>query len=483
MAKRSERNLYIYCMEQKSTGFKVKDAEVAYHAESFLQRRFLTSYFLLLISVFFLASCSTQQKLAKDLKKNLLNDSAFTHAFVGVALYDVEKKQFLYQHNSNKYFVPASNTKLPTLYAGMKYLGDSLIGLKYTEQNDTLFLQPTGDPTLLHPDYTQNPVIDFLKSQNKTVVISNSNWKTEALGYGWAWDDYLGYYMTERSSMPAYGNIIKWIQQRTIEKKETGNDTSLSVFTDPEINWDANFSTKKSAAFDVTRPRTENVYTIHEGKEMKRELEIPFVTNGLQSALELLKDTLHKNLIEANFQISKSSNYQTIHSQPSDSMFRALMHRSDNFFAEQTLMMVSNKLLGYMDEQKLIDTLLKTDLKGFPQQPKWVDGSGLSRYNLFTPEDFVWLLGKMKDEFGLERLKVLLPTGNEGTLRNYYKEESGLIFAKTGTLSGHVALSGFLITTKNKLLIFSVQVNNHYTSGTAVRRAVEKFLQKLRREN
>lgn len=470
-------------MEQKSTGFKVKNTEVAYNTESFLQKRFLTSCLLLLISVFFLASCSTQQKLAKVLKKTLLNDSAFSNAFVGVAVYHVEKKQFLYQHNSNKYFVPASNTKLPTLYAGMKYLGDSLIGLKYTEQNDTLFLQPTGDPTLLHPDYKQNPVIDFLKQQNKTIVISNSNWKAEALGYGWAWDDYLGYYMTERSSMPVYGNIIKWIQQRNIEKKETGNDTSVSVFTDPEINWDANFSTKKSPAFDVTRPRTENVYTIHEGKEMKRELEIPFVTNGLQSALALLKDTLHKDIVEINYQITKSPNLQIIHSQPVDSMFRPLMHRSDNFFAEQTLMMVSNILLGYIDEQKLIDTLLKTDLKEFPQQPKWVDGSGLSRYNLFTPEDFVWLLSKMKDEFGLERLKLLLPTGNEGTLRNYYKDETGLIFAKTGSLTGHLALSGFLVTSQNKLLIFSVIVNNHNTSPASIRRAVEKFLQKVRREN
>jgi D-alanyl-D-alanine carboxypeptidase/D-alanyl-D-alanine-endopeptidase (penicillin-binding protein 4) len=136
-----------------------------------------------------------------------------------------------------------------------------------------------------------------------------------------------------------------------------------------------------------------------------------------------------------------------------------------------------------MDEQKLIDTLLKTDLNGFPQKPKWVDGSGLSRYNLFSPEDFVWLLNKMKDEFGLERLKIILPTGDEGTLRNYYKDETGFIYAKTGTLSGHVALSGFLITAKNKLLIFSVQVNNHYTSATAVRRAVEKFLRKVRTSN
>ena len=125
---------------------------------SFVRRYFYASVLLVLTSVFFLSSCSTQQKLSKQLKKDLLNDSALTNAHVGVAVYNVETKRFLYQHNSNKYFVPASNTKLPTLYAGLKYLGDSLVGLQYMERNDTLFLQPTGDPTLLQPDYKQNPV-------------------------------------------------------------------------------------------------------------------------------------------------------------------------------------------------------------------------------------------------------------------------------------------------------------------------------------
>jgi serine-type D-Ala-D-Ala carboxypeptidase/endopeptidase (penicillin-binding protein 4) len=469
-------------MKRQSLKLKVKSLRFFLFKDLFFEQYFLTSYFLLLTSVFFLFSCSPQQKLVKQLRRDLLNDSALTHAHIGVAVYNTETKKYLYQYNSNKYFVPASNTKLPTLYAGLKYLGDSLVALKYKEQHDTLFLMPTGDPTLLHPDYKNQPVYDFLKNQNKTLVISNEKWKAEALGFGWAWDDYLGAYMPERSSLPVYGNVIKWIQERSIEKKETVTDTATLVYTDPEINWDAKFSTNKSNSFDVTRPRTENTYTIIEGKEMKRDLNIPFVTNGLQSALELLKDTLHKEVLELPFQISNFK-FQTIQSQPVDSLFKPLMHRSDNFFAEQVLIMVSNQLLGYMDEQKLIDTLLKTDLNGFPQKPKWVDGSGLSRYNLFSPEDFVWLLNKMKDEFGLERLKIILPTGNEGTLRNYYKDETGFIYAKTGTLSGQVALSGFLITSKNKLLIFSVQVNNHNTSSTAVRRAVEKFLRKVRTSN
>ena len=73
-------------------------------------------------------------------------------------------------------------------------------------------------------------------------------------------------------------------------------------------------------------------------------------------------------------------------------MLKLMMHESDNFFAEQTLLMVGNEKIGIMDDNKTIDTLLKSDFLGIPQKPKWVDGSGLSRYNLMTPQDFVWIL-------------------------------------------------------------------------------------------
>jgi D-alanyl-D-alanine carboxypeptidase/D-alanyl-D-alanine-endopeptidase (penicillin-binding protein 4) len=77
-------------------------------------------------------------------------------------------------------------------------------------------------------------------------------------------------------------------------------------------------------------------------------------------------------------------------------------------------------------------------------------------------------------------MKNILPTGGEGTISNYYKTEAGFIFAKTGTLSNNCALSGYLVTKKNKVLIFSVLANNYQTSSTPVRRAVEKFLENIR---
>jgi D-alanyl-D-alanine carboxypeptidase/D-alanyl-D-alanine-endopeptidase (penicillin-binding protein 4) len=86
----------------------------------------------------------------------------------------------------------------------------------------------------------------------------------------------------------------------------------------------------------------------------------------------------------------------------------------------------------------------------------------------------------MKTEFGMKRMQEILPTGGAGTIRNYYQSDSGYIFGKTGTLSGVVAFSGYLYTKKNKLFIFSTLVNNHHTSATEVRRAVEKFIQHIR---
>jgi D-alanyl-D-alanine carboxypeptidase/D-alanyl-D-alanine-endopeptidase (penicillin-binding protein 4) len=133
-----------------------------------------------------------------------------------------------------------------------------------------------------------------------------------------------------------------------------------------------------------------------------------------------------------------------------------------------------------MKESAIIDTLLNGDLRQLPQRPYWVDGSGLSRYNLFTPQDFVYLLDKMKNEFGLPRMKGILPTGGAGTLSGYYKQDSGYLFAKTGTLSGVVSLSGYLVTRRNRLLLFSILVNNHRGTAASVRRDIERLIQVIR---
>ena len=85
-------------------------------------------------------SCSASYKIKKAAKKDLLQNEALTSAHIGVSVYEPAKGKFWYDHQGDKYFVPASNTKLFTCYAALKYLGDSIVGIKYKETTDTVFI-------------------------------------------------------------------------------------------------------------------------------------------------------------------------------------------------------------------------------------------------------------------------------------------------------------------------------------------------------
>ena len=432
---------------------------------------------VLFFGIISLASCSVSRNIQQLADKNLFNDSVLADAHTGIAVFDAEANKFIYNYQADKYFVPASNTKIISLYAGMKYLPDSMVGLRYKETTDTLFITPSGDPSFLHPDFSSQPVFDFLKRQVKPIAITTNNWKTQALGEGWMWNDYNDAYMAERSAFPVYGNVIRWIQVRDSGSIAAMAREEAFIYSEPDISWKVNFSGDTAAqVFSVQRSFTENKFFITQGREINAERKVPFITNGLQSALHLLKDSLGKTIDSTTTIIQPDG---IVRSRPSDSLFKIMMYRSDNFFAEQTLLMAANEKLGVMDDKQMIQYLLNNDLKKFPQTPRWADGSGLSRYNLFTAQDFIWILRKMKNEFGMERLKTIFPTGGTGTLTNYYHSDSGFIYAKTGSMSGVLSLSGYLYTKTGKLLIFSVLVNNHRQPAWMIRKKVESFLTKV----
>lgn len=426
------------------------------------------------IVLLFLNACSIQKQISDSANETVLTNKALTTAHVGISIYDPAENKYWYNHNGDKYFVPASNTKIPTCYAAMKYLGDSLVGLRIInhENDKALNIFPTGDPSFLHKDFPNQPVFDYLKKHNSFhITLFDTAFRDRPLGSGWSWNDYDQDYMAERSSFPLFGNILEI----------SGTPATLSSI--PTLRWKYGTDGFDKYLSYVQREFGSNRFTFLFSGEKKQIFRIPFATLDGSTSRELLSDTLHQTIHPLNHYISgriQNKDIINLKSQPTDSLLKPMMHRSDNFFAEQSLLMVSNEMLGIMNDSQIIDTLLKTDFKDLPQKPRWVDGSGLSRYNLFTPQDFVAILNKMKNEFGMERIKVIFATGGEGTISSYYKADSGYIYGKTGTLSGVVAFSGFLYTKKGKLLIFSTLINNHQASATDVRRAIEKFLQGIR---
>ena len=426
----------------------------------------VNSFCFIAVLQFILMSCSVQHKIGKQANNAMLSQQPFSMAHVGIAVYDAGSNKFLYQHNAEKLFIPASNTKLFACYAAMKYLGDSLPAAMYSIENNKLTVQATGDPTFLHPDFTRQPLFELMKQSRFTSIGLYSRFESNPLGKGWMWDDFNADFMAERDPFPIYGDLATFTYK---DDTLTTVPPHLAVIGKPiqGQNW------------EVARNLGGHYFTIKNGTGSTTPVKNATLSMEAGSfAAGWLQDTLHKEVIAENepIEIGKS---KVLYSQPTDSLLKIMMHRSDNFFAEQILLMVSNKKLGVMDDAKIIDTLLKEDFKALPQQPKWVDGSGLSRYNLFSPKDFIWLLTTIKNDMGMDRIKAILPGGYTGTLKGLYENYTDRIFAKTGTLSNNVALSGYLLTRHNKTLIFSVLINNHLSSATSIRKGIETFITQL----
>ena len=260
----------------------------------------LRQFLIINSSLLIFVSCSIQKQISKS-AQSILKDSALSTAHVGISIFEPAINKYWYNSQGDHYFVPASNTKIPTCYAAMKYLGDSLVGILSAENDTAIFFLPGGDPTLLHPDFKNQPVIDYLLMVNKPIYTTVATGKRKHWDSGWAWNDYNDDYMAERSPLPVYGNLIKWTQEK--------NDNEPAViYSIPEVNWKVDFDTVKANSFFVQRSIDENSYKITEGNEKLKEQYVPFVTNGLNTAIELLSDTIHKTNQPAHTgKISKQS--------------------------------------------------------------------------------------------------------------------------------------------------------------------------------
>jgi len=428
-------------------------------------------------------SCSPARQTVVTVKENDPHpvQEALAGAQVGICIFDPQTGKFLEEKNAGNYFVPASNIKVLTLFSALETLGDSVPGIRYSIENDTVKLLPTGDPSFLNFNFPQSqPVFSFLQQhRTKPMVMSVAGWNEKIYGSGWAWDDYESAFMPERSPFPVYGNVLRWGQQITENEEPMFPGDSLTTlsFSEPEINWSVGFlPSAPDGKFRIHRDRLRNRFLISEGKERSATTFVPFITDTVRSGLELLADSLGAS-IEITDEWFDRETMQTVFSRPLDSLLRPMMLNSDNFIAEQLMLLMSNEHLNEFSFGKMRDAVTSVLLNEIPDKLQWVDGSGLSRYNMATPRSLVWILNLMQERFGMDRMKQLFATADEGTLTGYYPNYKGRIFAKTGSLSNHTALSGYLYTNHGRLLIFSIMIGNHSASGREVRRAVETYLE------
>lgn len=106
------------------------------------------------------------------------------------------------------------------------------------------------------------------------------------------------------------------------------------------------------------------------------------------------------------------------------------------------------------------------------------DGCGLSRENLLTPrfQTSLLMILSSRPYFDLFR-NTLAVSGTDGTLKRRLGAQPlrGVIHAKTGTLNGVAALSGYMTTKSGRNLTFSIFANNAATSIRRVQRTIDEI--------
>lgn len=413
-----------------------------------------------------------KRKIKKQFKHSVILNDHFT----GFALYNLDEKKMIWSQNGGKFFTPASNTKLFTFYTCLNMLGDSIPAIKYVVRHDSLIFWGVGDPAFLHTELKGTKGFNFLKNSGKKLFLSTGNYTGDFYGDGWAWDDYNDYYQPEINALPIEDNVATFYADK--------ND-SLQVrpgYLKKFLRCDSNFH---PSHFKVQRDFVNNTFACPPGNPPKKfSQDVPWkVSDSL--TLALLRDTLKLDV--ATILLPCPDSAKTIYDENADTVYRHMLQPSDNFMAEQLLLVCSSAKFKALNTDSTITYSMKHFLNDLPDTPQWVDGSGLSRRNLFTPRDMIALLCKISDKIKNDGLlHSLLPEGGvSGTIRHAYKadKDKPFIWAKTGSLSNNYNQSGYFITRKGKRLAFSFMNNNFTRPAGQVRDEMVRIITWIHENN
>ena len=403
--------------------------------------------------IFLIYSNLYPQISSKKIDRWVSKNENLNGAVVSIAIKQLKKNKKTHGINLNTYMTPASNVKILTVL-GSIHFGDSIPILKYkvSSYNDTLRISPTGYPLTAHPKYIDKDLEKFIKPY-KHILYHKPKIDLTKYGPAWAWDDFNYYFQAERSEMPIYGNVIQVVKK---------NNGEIEIIPDDfKINFD--FEQKEK----IYREEIDNNFFINPSLiELGDTLYSPFITSR-KSTISFLKNFLNASV---QFNEQELSDYNTLNSSQVDEIYSAVLKDSDNLISESLVANISLRLNDTISVDKGIQLIQNRFNKNISNQIKLFDGSGLSRYNLITPNALISSLENIYQLIGLERIKNIFP-------KNYIlKDTEDFVWGKTGTLRNNHNYSGYIITDKGKIYVFSIMINHFTNDLDKIKEVIADFL-------
>jgi D-alanyl-D-alanine carboxypeptidase/D-alanyl-D-alanine-endopeptidase (penicillin-binding protein 4) len=398
--------------------------------------------------------------------------------------------QILANLDGDRYFMPASNAKLFITAIALKILGvnyqfstrlmsHNLPNAKGEIENG-LWVVASGDPSFRSTTGLKALVTQLKDKGVKRIdggIWTLTSRKGAEVADSWEWSDLQEYYAAIASPFTINENALDWtITPNTIGKPAIFSWDQPFLATDWHVsNQSITVSADSTYDLKVVRPygRKELIITGQMPEKSEPELGGVAIPNPKANFLDLLRQELTKQGISVSSDINANNAKKLPPTQdlaialspPLSELIVTTNKDSNNLYAELLLRALGDRLHETIPDDSVLGGMMIINkyLQSINISPNSVllaDGSGLSRRSLTTPRAIVKLLQSMASDLYFRRSLAI--SNVDGTLTNRFKNTSaqGLFQAKTGSLTGVIALSGYANPQNFHEVIFSIIINN-----------------------
>ena len=451
----------------------------------------------------------------------ILAFSDFKTADFGFLAVDNTTGEIIAEHHSNKSLIPASTQKLITTAAALELYGPEFqfkTTLQYTGYIDTvnlilegnIIIKGGGDPTLGSKYFESTKDTQFIREWSEAikklgidsiagaVIADASIYGKDIVPSTWSWNNMGNYFGAGACGLSVFDNYYT-VYYNTSDQI---GDTVEIIGTKPEI---PGLVFDNSVVVDSVKYDNSNIYgapfsdirylrgKLPPGKEnygVKGSMPDPayIVAIELEKALKLNNIKIRDNATTVRISGSNIQEGKVIYKLNSPALSKIIREtntHSINLYAEHLLNHCGLKLSGNpKTENAAKEVIAFWKGKGIDTQGMFLlDGSGLSRYDGFTPQQIVGILSYMKNNSqNFDVFYKSLPiAGETGTMKNMFKESiaKGKLRAKSGTVNRVKAYAGYVTSVSGREIVFSMVVNDFSCSSRETRAQLVKLMNAL----
>jgi D-alanyl-D-alanine carboxypeptidase/D-alanyl-D-alanine-endopeptidase (penicillin-binding protein 4) len=428
--------------------------------------------------------------LTQDINQ-ILSDSRLTIGRAGVVVRSAATGEELYAADAGKLMIPASNTKLFTAAAAADTLG---LGYRFTTSVLTtgrkvgsalagdLVLRGTGDPTMLAEDYdalAAKVAAAGIRTVGGRLVADDTWFDSVRLGNDWAWDDETAYYAAPISALTTSPDRDYDAGSVVVAVAADGGKVKVTTTPDTGYLKIVNRATV-GAATDVLIERQHGTRTVVvTGTVATPYQEWVAVDDPTAHTASLFRKALSRHGVRVlgptvtSAAPAGAAKLAERESMPLSELLVPFMKLSNNIHAEILTKAMGRKVAGQGTWAAGLKVITDFARANGAQVLNMRDGSGLSRRDGFSPASIAQLLAAARGKPWFQAWYDSLPVAGDadrfvgGTLRSRMRNTpaAGNVRAKTGSLTGVTALSGYVTSADGEPLIFSIMLNQYLSAS------------------